>query len=169
MTIENMTEKRIKRRIWQTQKAEYRAKLKTLKEDTPPPSLDSSLVSFQQRKKQERARVAYRQTIKAYRKIAQLKSTVDALKTSKARYKIRWMHLKSFAADSQSQRSSTLPSYSSTDIDSSIVTTAISLCSTKTESSHGNGLDEETIGMIKAFFTRDDNSRINTGKKTSSY
>lgn len=96
-TIGNMTEreKRSVRRIWQTHKAEYRAKLKTSKEDTPPPSLDSNLVSFQQRAKQGRARVAYRRT-KAYRKIALLESTVDALKTSKERYKKRWMRLKVF-------------------------------------------------------------------------
>ena len=96
-TIGNMTEreKRSVRRIWRTHKAEYRAKLKTSKADTPPPSLDSSLVSFQQRAKQGRARVAYRRT-KAYRKIALLESTVDALKTSKERYKKRWMRLKVF-------------------------------------------------------------------------
>ena len=179
-TINDMTErqKRSTRRTWRSNKAKYRSKLKKIANiDTPCPSVDGS---FEERKKRGRAKLAYRQT-KAYRQIAELTSTVDSLKTSKEKYKKRWMRLKFSAAYSNIRPSSTLPPSSTSrtgnttpetrelefSLESSSVTTENSL--RQGGSRHGNALDDETVSMITSFYTRDDNSRVTTGKKTDSY
>jgi len=175
--ITDMTEreKRTTRKMWRTKKADYRAKVKKKSEETPPPSDDGCYMEY---RKRGRAKVAYRRT-KAYRKIASLTSTVDALRTTTERYKKRWMRLKMFVADSHSRRMSTLPSSSSStsgnvirpessmgvSLESSILSTESNTQDGDTRSKHGNAIDDETVSMIKAFFTRDDNSRITTGKK----
>ena len=132
---------------------------KTRQVNTPPPSEDGS--PFQERVIRGRAKVSYRRT-KAYRKITTLSNDLHSTKCIVEKYKKRWLRLKLFVRDRQASCSSEQN---------------ISNCSTPSNvsekyptanhssSNHGNALDTETKNMIETFLTRDDNSRMTTGKK----
>lgn len=182
--INNMTEreKRMTRKRWRTKKAQYRAQLKAIRARTPPPSDedDISTTSTEQAKR-GRKKVAYSRT-KANRRVLSLTAELASARMSKEKYKKRWLRLRMSKTSGRNGHQSTATPDNSTS--SSIVgcdTTDTTPSNTdfnmhdpastphntgiENRRRNGNTLDDVTKSLIEAFFTRDDNSRITTGKK----
>ena len=160
-TIDDIPErsKRIVRRRWRAQKSAYRANLKAAKARTPPsPPSSSDEPGFVERKKRGRARMAYNRT-KAYRRIVGLTASLQSEKSSKEKYRKRWLRLK------MSVNSSTASTSTHNVSNVSDVIHDKSQSAEQETTHHGNKLDVETQQLIADFFTRDDNSRLTTGKK----
>lgn len=150
-------QKRIIRRRWRTKKAEYRTVQRRVRMSTPPSSDEGS--SFGERTKRGRAKLAYRHT-KAYRQVATLTKELQTAKCCAGKYKKRWLRLKMSHFGSQVSSEC-----SSTDLSTPVSTQSEKSAPIRSHHSHGNSLDTETKEMIEIFLTRDDNSRMTTGKK----
>ena len=149
-------------------------RVKSTQATTPPLSSDEGN-GKDGRTKRGRSRLAYNRT-KAYRQIVSLKSSLQSEKTAKEKYKRRWLRIKTSLTSS---RASTLTSDSchndvrtsctspDTEIESAEFDLDNSSISTSKQdtSQHGNKLDVETRCLVEDFLTRDDNSRLTTGKK----
>jgi len=167
--ISSMTEreKRTTRKRWRTTKAEYRAQLKAARIRTPPPSDEDNICT--QRAKRGRKKVAYRRT-KANRRVSSLTAELASVTMSKLKYKKRWLRLRmSKTSGMNGRQSPATPDHGTTSSNSdfNMHEPANTPCNTDMEKRrrNGNTLDDVTKGLIAAFFTRDDNSRITTGKK----
>lgn len=178
-------EKRVIRRKWRYDRAEYRRKQKMISVSTPPSSDEDH------RTRRGRAKLARNQR-KAYRTIDKLSETLIKKTHSRDKYKRRWlrlrqMHLSSTTRSScvmsDNENENTMLNDNADSSDSTIYSLNLSTTSqptvsepphpelTKPDTSnsetkgHGNGLDQKTKELVESFYLRDDNSRIKTGKK----
>jgi len=159
---------RITRSRWRKQKAVNRAEKKRLQTLTPPISGDSisNGKSANKLKNANRCIRAYRQTVMA------LENDLESEMHSTEKYKKRWLRLRLSVSKNESTTSTagSASTNSSIDEENSIWPEAGNETARKEvikscHKSHGNGVDLETKKLIETFLTRDDNSRVTTGKK----
>lgn len=168
--IEDMSERnrRIIRKKWRTQKAEYRRRIKRNQQTMTPPSSDGSEIVEKPRR--GRPKLDYRRT-KAYRELNRLSESLTTVTNSREKYKQRWLRLKMKITNPRAKNASLATEGSSSTVISCSPLSEKSCAESSnsvslgTSSVHGNALDGDTKRLIADFFERDDNSRLTTGKK----